>query len=475
LHGRDGSPGPTLLNKGALRSRSGSIHRGETPPLHHLLMGTKNRERRRVKQSKRRKQQRERASWQETNPDARGLQGPADADEMADELILAAAHADCEGFDHATHLPSLIEILAQGMGLEGGRDLVAGRLGSLVQSAIARVLDSGWAPHEISRVVRRQAGATAASIMAGSLAEVTSRRHPGGHSPESATRQAKRVRKLDPASPSWKADLATTIAAFCVLEHLPVLRDLGGIRSRTRNVRSHEEERTFTRIRGLLTKAESSDYSEESDAFMAKAQELMTRYCIDRTMVEADAEEDGIQQVDARRVWLEDPYIEAKALLLANVASANRARAVVDPVFGFSTLVGHPEDLDATDLLFTSLLVQAMGRITALGKDPTFGRRSRKPSYRRSFFVGYAGRIGSRLREANEAATVAADHAFGNCLLPVLARREEQLDAAVGTLFGELEELKFSLTDVAGWAAGTAAADMAELAVREKLSYATAS
>jgi hypothetical protein len=57
------------------------------------------------------------------------LQGPADADEMADELILAAAHADCEGFDHATHLPSLIEILAQGMGLEGGRDLVAGRLG----------------------------------------------------------------------------------------------------------------------------------------------------------------------------------------------------------------------------------------------------------------------------------------------------------------------------------------------------------
>jgi hypothetical protein len=90
------------------------------------------------------------------------------------------------------------------------------------------------------------------------------------------------MRKLDPASPSWKADLATTIAAFCVLEHLPVLRDLGGIRSRTRNVRSHEEERTFTRIRGLLTKAESSDYSEESDAFMAKAQELMTRYCIDR-------------------------------------------------------------------------------------------------------------------------------------------------------------------------------------------------
>ena len=231
----------------------------------------------------------------------------------------------------------------------------------------------------------------------------------------------------------------------------------------------------FTRIRGLLTKAESSDYAEEADAFMAKAQELMSRYCIDRTMVEADAEGDGVPQVDARRVWLEDPYLEAKALLLANVASANRCRAVVDPVLGFSTLLGLPEDLDATDLLFTSLLVQATRRITALGKDPASGRRSRRPSYRRSFFVAYAGRIGSRLREANEAATVAADNAFGNRLLPVLARREEELDAAAGALFGELGELKFSLTDVAGWAAGTAAADMAELAVHEKLSYATAS
>jgi hypothetical protein len=55
----------------------------------------------------------------------------------------------------------------------------------------------------------------------------------------------------------------------------------------------------FTRIRGLLTKAESSDFAEEADAFMTKAQELMTGYCVDRTMVEADAEGDGASQVDA--------------------------------------------------------------------------------------------------------------------------------------------------------------------------------
>jgi hypothetical protein len=291
----------------------------------------------------------------------------------------------------------------------------------------------------------------------------------------SAPWQAESVRKLDPASSGWEGDLPKAISVLSAIEHLPALPYLGGISSRTRNTGSSEEERLFTRIRGLLTKAESSDFAEEADAFMAKAQELMTRYCIDRAMVEGDSKGDSAQQVDARRLWLEDPYLEAKALLLANVASANRCRAVVDPVFGFSTLVGHPEDLDATDLLFTSLLVQAQRRITALGNDPTFGRRARKPSYRRSFLVAYAGRIGSRLREANEVATVAADQALGNRLLPVLAHREEKLDAAIGALFGELKELKFSLTDVAGWAAGTAAADVAELVAHEKLPFATAS
>jgi hypothetical protein len=141
----------------------------------------------------------------------------------------------------------------------------------------------------------------------------------------------------------------------------------------------------------------------------------------------------------------------------------------------FSTLVGYPRDLDAADLLFTSLLVQATRRITALGDDPTSARRARRPSYRRSFLVAYAGRIGLRLCEANEAATVAADEASGNRLLPVLARREEELDAAVRTLFGQLKKLEFSLTDAAGWAAGTAAADHAELGVHKKLSFATAS
>jgi Protein of unknown function (DUF2786) len=433
-------------------------------------MGTNNRERRRLKQSRKRKQ---RSGWQGADPSGRRFRDTACADKMADDLILAAAHADCEGLDDARR-QSLVDALAQGVGLERGPELVAGRVDYLMQIGVARVLDCGWTHDEISRVVRRRLGAIATSIVAGPLIAVAPRHRRSG-APVPAPWRAENVRKLDPSSSSWKDDLSKAVAALSVLAHLRALPDLGSIGSSTRNAGSLEEERLLTRIRGLLTKAESSDFAEEADAFMTKAQELMTRYCIDRTMVEADAEGDGASQVEARRVWLEDPYLEAKSLLLANVASANRCRSVVDPILGFSTLVGHPGDLDATDLLFTSLLVQAMRRITALGNDPTYGRRSRKPSYRRSFLVAYAGRIGARLREATEAVTVAADNALGNSLLPVLAHREEMLDAAVGTLFSELKELEFSLTNVAGWAAGTAAADLAELTVHEKLPVAAAS
>jgi hypothetical protein len=424
-----------------------------------------------LKQSKKRKQHR--TGGGDSYQGERGFRDMPQADELADNLILAATHADCEGLDDERR-QSLIDALAQGIGPQRGRELVACRVDSLMQTGLARVLQCGWAPDEVSRVVRRRAGALAAAILAGPLTAVLSQRRRTGGS-ASAPWRAENVRKLDPASSSWKDDLSKAIAALSTLAHLPALPDLGGIGSKPRNAGSRQEGRLLTRIRGLLTKAESSDFAEEADAFMTKAQELMTRYCIDRTMVEADAEADGTSQVEARRVWLEDPYLEAKALLLANVASANRCRSVVDPVLGFSTLVGHRGDLDATDLLFTSLLVQGMRRITALGNDPTFGRRSRKPSYRRSFLVAYAGRIGARLREATEAVTAEADCALGNRLLPVLARREEMLDAAVGALFGDLGELKFSLTDAAGWAAGTAAADLAELTVHEKLPFAAAS
>jgi hypothetical protein len=165
---------------------------------------------------------------------------------------------------------------------------------------------------------------------------------------------------------------------------------------------------------------------------------------------------------------LEDPYLQAKAMLLGEVAVANRCRAVVSPKLGFSTIVGHGAELDATELLFTSLLVQATKRITALGH-ATNDSRARRPSFRRSFFVSYAGRIGARLQEANSAATAEAEKALGSRLLPVLAQRRDAVEDTVNRLFGRLDHIDYSPTDLAGWAAGAAAADQADLGIQETL------
>ena len=152
----------------------------------------------------------------------------------------------------------------------------------------------------------------AASIITGLLAEVAPG-HSRGDDTVPAPRQTKSVREAQPGILELEGcRLSGAIAAFSVLEHLPVLSELGSIQPRTRSVRSHEEERVFTRTRGLLSKAESSNFAEEADAFMAKAQELMTRYCIDRTMVNADAGGGDSPQVETRHVWLEDPYLEAE-------------------------------------------------------------------------------------------------------------------------------------------------------------------
>ncbi len=394
------------------------------------------------------------------------------SDESASALIRAAnpcrvrrlrgRHADRQTLIDARWL--------EGMGFERGTETVARRLDfSTSERSPAAVLGAGWTPDEVLRIVRRRSTKAAASILAGPLGVAATDRHPQSESTETAPWRTKGARKLDPGVPTWPTDLSAAITALLVLEHLPGLPDLSGIGPQKKSIRSEEEERMFTRIRGLLAKAESSNFAEEADAFMAKAQELMTRHCIDRTMVDVDAAGGGPSRVEAYRVWLEDPYLEANSYLLANVANANRCRAIVSMGLGFSTLIGHPDDLDATELLFTSLLVQATRRITELGNDPEIAWRSRKPSYRRSFFLAYSERIGTRLSESSESATVAADEALGNRLLPVLARREEEVDAAVGDLFGDLVEMKLSLSDVAGWAAGTAAADMAELAVRKTL------
>jgi hypothetical protein len=160
------------------------------------------------------------------------------------------------------------------------------------------------------------------------------------------------------------------------------------------------------------------------------------------------------------------PYAQAKAILFQTVADANRCRSLWSEDLGFSTVFGAPDDLGITDVLYTSLLMQATTAMVAAGAQ---GRRARLPSFRQSFLVAYATRIGERLRDSVGAEVDAGVVRHGESLLPVLARRVQAVDEALDEAFPGMTHRSLRTSNGFGWAAGRAAADLADLGVGERL------
>lgn len=216
------------------------------------------------------------------------------------------------------------------------------------------------------------------------------------------------------------------------------------------------------RVRALLAKAESTEFPEEADSFTEKAQELMTRYSIDVAMVAATSGV-AVGGPVGRRIHLEPPYIDAKASLVHAVASANRCRSVLLSEFGFITVFGFSTDLAVVDVLFTSLLAQATTAMVVAGRVVNQAGVSRTRSFRQSFLISFAHRIGERLQEAASTSTKEAQVDFGVSLLPVLAQREADVEEAVAAAFPRMRQVRSRVSNAAGWNAGRVAADQASL------------
>ncbi|HMK12532.1 MAG TPA: DUF2786 domain-containing protein, partial [Acidimicrobiales bacterium] len=212
----------------------------------------------------------------------------------------------------------------------------------------------------------------------------------------------------------------------------------------------------LTKIRALLAKAESTTFEAEAMAFTAKAQELMTKHAVDAATVQG-ARSQAAGTPNVIRVPIDAPYTNAKARLLAVVASATRCRTVELGGGGLAEVIGMPCDLAAVELLFTSLLVQAQAALTrATGSSR---------AYRSSFLYAYAWRIGERLREINDAVLKDAEVEHGASFLPVLRSQAVLIDDFVDERYGKLRKVRSSrAADPAGWAGGRAAADRAKLA-----------
>ncbi|MFG1798171.1 DUF2786 domain-containing protein [Nocardia sp. NPDC049149] len=256
-----------------------------------------------------------------------------------------------------------------------------------------------------------------------------------------------------------------TLALLIRLPRLELIRPLPGTARPSTASRHHVDEKVLSRVRGLLAKAESTSFVEEAEALSAKAQELMTKYALDRVLIEADTAAPDLP--GARRIWLDTPYVDAKAVLVDTVAQANRCRPIFSSAWGFTTVVGDEGDLEAVELLTTSLLVQATRAMIASGNQEQRSADSRSRGYRKSFLLAYATRIGERLTAAAEATI--AESAESARLLPVLASHQLKVDKAFDTLFPTVRNRGVSFGNANGWDDGLAAADNAQLEARRPL------
>jgi hypothetical protein len=246
------------------------------------------------------------------------------------------------------------------------------------------------------------------------------------------------------------------------------------------------------RVRALLAKAESTTFPDEAEAFTAKAQELIARHAIDLALLDRArhrSERGPGADASGRRVLIDDPYGKAKSMLLGAIAAANGCTTVWSAGLGIGTVFGNPNDLDAVELLFASLLTQATAAMVAAtpaapaqptpgpagrmnlfrrgapggGNGGNGGNGGQARSFRQSFLVAYAVRIGERLRAATASAVDDARAEHGDNVLPVLAARDEAAEAARAATFPKLRTQRISTSSPEGWVAGRAAADRARL------------
>ncbi|MFD3731815.1 DUF2786 domain-containing protein [Streptomyces sp. NPDC058632] len=224
------------------------------------------------------------------------------------------------------------------------------------------------------------------------------------------------------------------------------------------------EPRMLGRIRALLAKAEATGFPEEAEALTAKAQELMARHSVDEALLAVRAH--AATAPGACRIGVEAPYEQTKAVLLDAIATANHCRAVWNEPLGFSTVVGFAADLEAVELLYTSLLVQAGTAMTKAEAAQKAGGRKRTKTFRQSFLAAYAHRVGARLAAAAEGRT----SGLSDDLLPVLASRDVAVTERLDRLFPETTTTRLrGVSDAAGWEEGARAADDAQVEARRRL------
>ncbi len=226
------------------------------------------------------------------------------------------------------------------------------------------------------------------------------------------------------------------------------------------------QDQALDKIRKLLAKAEDpSVTAAEAEAFNTKAAELIAAYGIDRAML---ASADPATDIPGDKIIVVDPpYAMDKAQLLHAVALALRCKTVRRQRHEHGRTVlslhlfGFASDLERTELVYTSLLIQAVHGMLAAGTPPW----ESLAAYRRSWLAGFTQAVSARLAAAERRAEhqASADRQDGPSVALVLVTRAERVDQMVTAAYPRLRQGQARYLSGSGRSQGYAAGQAADL------------
>ena len=213
------------------------------------------------------------------------------------------------------------------------------------------------------------------------------------------------------------------------------------------------------RIQALILKAESTEHAEEAELFMAKAQELLTKYSLselDLMGLDAKNVKDTIVTVP---VLISEPCAPAKIQLIGAISRSNNCKIVkghyrkrknnADVPSDWKTgeshriitvdnrsvnyrtawVTGFSRDVDAVTMLYTSMITQIHATIGRQGI-PNYVN---KGTYTSHFIQGFATAVRSRLSKAykiSEEELINEQREAGNDILPAIISRKKAVEEA---------------------------------------------
>jgi hypothetical protein len=215
-------------------------------------------------------------------------------------------------------------------------------------------------------------------------------------------------------------------------------------------------------IRALLAKAEATTYPAERDAFNAKANELISKYGIEKALLNANKV--VRDTVSVREMWVEAPYAKDKATMVNNVYEALGCKAIqvtrVTPDKRIKLKVyGYDSDLDRAEILYTSLLIQALRGMATV---PSAGHQRTTAANRRTWMLGFTGEVSRRIREAEARAAATVEPTPGVSTALVLRDRSAAVQDAFTTDHPRTRQVKSSYSGN-GYSAGKAAGARADI------------